>query len=310
MSIKTLNKKEDEEEIVNLSYDYILVSAVKNEAEHLAEVIESVCRQTIKPKLWVIVDDGSTDETPKIIDKYKKEYDWIKSISLPIGHQYDIFYRYAYVCKLGFEYAINYCRKYGISYDFIGLLDGDTVIEEKYFEKLIDEFKKDPALGIASGGIYYESPKGLILEKTYHYFARGTGRLWRKECFFDTGGYLLEPSPDTISNILAISKGYKSKRFDHIIAIQKRKTGSRSIASWKNYLKKGELEYYFDKHPILVLLNAIYLTRQYPFYGGIPYLIGYISSILKRAEKIRNPIVRHYFRHKRIKEIFRGISSR
>ena len=44
---------------------YILVTPAKNEGKHLPKVAEAVIDQVVLPTLWVIVDDGSTDETPK-----------------------------------------------------------------------------------------------------------------------------------------------------------------------------------------------------------------------------------------------------
>ncbi len=282
--------------------EYILISPVKNEELYLSEVIESIIRQTIKPRLWVIVDDGSVDRTPEIINKYKNIFNWIKSISLPES-PHDVYLHYAHICRVGFEYAINYCKKNNIHYDFIGLIDGDTVLESKYFEKLIDEFKKDAYLGIASGGIYYESSRGLIWEKTDENFPRGTGRLWSKDCFFDTKGYPLDPAMHTISNTMAVLRGYNTKQFKDIVAIEKRKTCSVG-GFWKRHMKAGELAYYLNKHPILILLNTIYLTCHYPFYTGIAYLIGYILSFIRRKNKIKDTDIRHYFYNERIKEIF------
>jgi len=161
------------------SNNYILVTPAKNEEKSLPSVIDSVLNQTILPKLWVIVDDGSTDKTPEILDNFSKKYEWIKVVRLLKGPR-DKYLHYAYVCRVGFETAIKYCEDNKILYDFVALLDADTILEEKYFEKLIDEFKKDPSLGIASGGIYYRKKKRLIYEHTLNY-PRGTGRIWSKK---------------------------------------------------------------------------------------------------------------------------------
>ena len=75
------------------------------------------------------------------------------------------------------------------------------MLEKNYFGKLLAEFKKDSSLGIVSGGIYYDNDGKLSLEVTAKELPRGTGRIWKKECFLETGGYQVEPSPDSISNI-------------------------------------------------------------------------------------------------------------
>lgn len=203
--------------VVNM---YILVTPAKNEAENLPDLIKSILSQTVKPNLWVIVDDGSTDATPEILAN--NEFgDWIKTIRLQ-PHPRDITFHYSFVCKNGFDYAIDFCTQMQIEYEFIGLIDADTLLENQYFEKLIDEFKTDPYIGIASGGIYYDNEGKLELDSVNKEYPRGTGRLWRKTCFMETEGYLIEPSPDSISNIKALLIGWKVKQFKNIIAIQKK----------------------------------------------------------------------------------------
>ena len=46
----------------------------------MRKTLDSVVAQTILPKKWIIVDDGSTDETPKIIAEYMRKYDWIEVV--------------------------------------------------------------------------------------------------------------------------------------------------------------------------------------------------------------------------------------
>ncbi len=52
-----------------MSNRYVLITPCRNEAEFARRTLDSVCAQTIPPALWVIVDDGSTDETPSILEE-------------------------------------------------------------------------------------------------------------------------------------------------------------------------------------------------------------------------------------------------
>ena len=202
---------------------YILVTPAKTRKGIFQRSQKLVIGQTVLPVLWVIVDDGSTDDTPKVIKNLESRFGWIKSIQLP-PHPRDITFHYSYVCKNGFDYAIQLCKTNAIQYDFIGLLDADTVLEASYFEKLIVEFNKNSRLGIASGHITDMPDKEISWADVKKMnligrFPRGSGRFWRKECFFETGGYLIEPSPtqsrtsrpvsgDGRSGSLAILKRY------------------------------------------------------------------------------------------------------
>jgi len=46
---------------------YILVTPCRNEADYMTLTLDSVVSQTVQPDLWLIVDDGSTGETPAIL---------------------------------------------------------------------------------------------------------------------------------------------------------------------------------------------------------------------------------------------------
>ena len=51
---------------------YVLVTAAYNEAAFIEETIRSVVSQTLQPRAWVIVSDGSTDGTDEIVEKHAR----------------------------------------------------------------------------------------------------------------------------------------------------------------------------------------------------------------------------------------------
>ena len=283
---------------------YILVTPVKNEEDFLQIVADSVLYQTQLPIVWLIVDDGSTDGSPKIIEELTRSHPWILSVRLP-PHPRDLFYHYSFVCKEGFDYLIEYCRKKVKDYEYIGLLDADTELNPCYFEKLIVEFQKDPTLGIASGTIY-DKVNGKLIRTTEGYLPRGTGRLWSKKCFEESEGYKVEAAAHSISNVKAILRGYTIKKFDNIIAVQQRETRSAE-GLWKTYQKDGWLAYYLNKHPLLILLNCIHHTFTRPYYTGIPYFFGWITAVVKRGEKISDIEIKNYYWNTRLYEYLHHI---
>lgn len=280
---------------------YILVTPAKNEESSLIEVADSIIKQTVRPLLWVIVDDGSTDETPRIIKELENKYAWIKSVRLPQRDR-DITYHYSYVCKKGFDHAIQYCKANSINYKYISLLDADTILEREYFEKLINQFEKDAKLGIASGGIYHNVNGKLKWRKGSERLPAGTGRMWVKDCFLETGGYIVEPSPDSISNVKALIHGWTIKKFKNIVATQTRFTSSAE-GLWNGYKSNGFMSYYLNKHPLLIILNTVYFTSKKPYYIGIAYLYGYILSCFKRKDKISDQEIKDYYWNSSIKKL-------
>ncbi|MEZ5336512.1 MAG: glycosyltransferase family 2 protein [Methanolobus sp.] len=279
---------------------YILVTPAKNEEIDLPAVADSVASQTIKPLKWVIVDDGSTDNTPAIIKDLELKYKWIQSIRLPPRGR-DITYHYAYVCKQGFDHIVQECEEEGLEYDYIGLIDADTILEPEFYQKLINELKNNTDLGVISGGVYQSINGKLERRKTSERLPSGTGRLWTKKCFFDTGGYTVEPAPDSISNVKAISQGWKIWQFKDVVAVQTRLTSSAE-GLWKGYKANGFMAYYLNKHPLLVFLNALHVSRKKPYYLGIAYSYGYIQSVIKREKKTEDEVVRNYYWNQRLQE--------
>jgi biofilm PGA synthesis N-glycosyltransferase PgaC len=58
-----------------------LISPCRDEAKFMRETLDSVISQSIKPAKWIIVDDGSTDDTPRILEEYRKKHDWIEIVT-------------------------------------------------------------------------------------------------------------------------------------------------------------------------------------------------------------------------------------
>lgn len=78
---------------------YIVISADRNEAEHLDLMARSVIAMTVLPHQWIIVIDGSDVETGKIADRHAMQNAWIKFIHRqdkgfrkPGGEVVDAFY--------------------------------------------------------------------------------------------------------------------------------------------------------------------------------------------------------------------------
>jgi glycosyltransferase involved in cell wall biosynthesis len=281
---------------------------VKNEEKMLCEVIESIISQTVKPVLWLIIDDGSTDNSPKIIQSYVSKYDWIKSIRLPT-HPRDIIFHVSYVYKYGFDYLLKYCEENKVEYNFIASLDADTILETEYFEKILHKFETNEKLGIASGGLYHEMDGKLTISTKVENFPSGTGRVWSKKCFFDTGGFSLEPSADSISNVKATLRGWDIQRFNEIQMVEKRLTSSAE-GLWNGYEHNGYMAYYLNKNPILILLSVFQYTLRKPYYIGIAFLLGYILSCIKRKERIKDKEIREYYWNHRLSEYKKIIINR
>lgn len=276
------------------SQRYILITPVKNEEKSISGCVESIARQTIRPVFWLIVDDGSTDDTPKIINNVVTEYGWIKSIVLEKGDR-SLGIHYSFVCKKGFDSITKYCQEHGINYDYIGLVDADMILDENFFEYLLLKFKMDSTLGIASGSTWYTDDSQIKSVEQREDLPSGAARLWRKRCFEETGGYQLTHAPDSVSTIKAVLRGWSVRRFKEIKAVETRRTNSAD-GLWNGWKGLGKRAYFVGIGPFFALLKSIKYSFEYPYYIGFAYFAGYMDSWVYRKEQISDEEIKHYYR--------------
>src|SRR5207245_1608604 len=105
----------------------------------------------------VIVDDGSRDRTPSIVDKYSRRFDWITVLTLARESGRDPGSAIIRAFEAGYRLVQD------MDFDFVVKLDCDLDFAPDYFQRLIGKFHRDPALGIASG-TYLEKRKGRWLK--------------------------------------------------------------------------------------------------------------------------------------------------
>ena len=258
---------------------YIVISPVKNEAEFIELTIKSMIDQIHKPILWVIINDGSTDDSEEIVRKYQKEHSWIKLINRPN----DIIRKRG---KGVVEAFYEGFKTIDDDYDFIVKLDGDVSFGPDYFSSLIKEFISDPRLGIAGGGLY-EKPDGINWKlNTTEDHVRGATKMYRKACFEEIGG--LKPSMgwDGIDEWTALSKGWGVKSFLNLKFMHYRYTGA-ATGYLKSFYEQGYGAFRMGYHPLYLIARGIRRMNDRPFIiGGLAMIWAYFVAWLRREEML------------------------
>ncbi len=294
--------------------DYILLTPVKNEAQFLNDAAQALTRQVHLPRLWLIVDDASTDSTPTIIAALCARHDWIISHTLPyedglLGEHF------ARVVRAGYLQLQAEARQRDISYDLIGKIDADVYFELDCFASLAAEFEKDPRLGIASPNLILaegdEAEKLTTLRTDPSLSDHPTDgvRLYRKECFEQIDGMQIVRGTETVAEARALIHGWKLRRFTHITGLHRRKS-HRAVSLWKRWELVGAEQHYLGYHPLLVLGSCGYdLLVKKPKYLFLAHLIGYIKAVLRRQARIDDREIIVYFGKKRLQDILPQIPS-
>jgi len=279
------------------SKNYILITPCKNEENNITSLINSIIAQSIKPIIWVIVDDGSTDNTQYLLKEAEDKHKWIKILRLEENPR-DLGLHLAEVMKKGFDYAIGFCKNTGLEYHYLGNVDADLMLNPAFFEKLIVEFEISLDLGIASGGIILTNNnrlkcvKGLPVDEP-----SGGDMLIRRICFEECGGIPQSYAYDSVLKARARLNGWKTKRFEDNIVIEARDVGNAE-GYFKGFSHMGKASHYLNVHPIHVLARGVHKSLKWPYYGGGVYILSYICSFIKKNKQIDDEEIRNYFWNK------------
>ena len=126
---------------------YVIITPAHDEEAFIEKTINSMISQSVLPVKWVVVNDGSADQTGEIVKRYADRFEFIQLVNAPRDPERN-FARKVMAFNRGLAEVQN------IDFDFIGNVDADMSFEPPYFGNILQEFEKDPKLGI-SGGIVY-----------------------------------------------------------------------------------------------------------------------------------------------------------
>src|SRR5215475_3703478 len=195
---------------------YVLITPAHNEEAFIEKTLDSMSAQTLLPEQWIIVDDGSSDRTAEIIQRYARRLSWIQLVRRP-QRQDRSFAGKVHAFNAGLE------RVRSLKFDVIGNLDADLSFDPEYLEFLIGKFAEDPRLGVAGtpftedGG--YDTARDSFEGENH---VAGGCQLFRRRCFEEVGGYIPNRGGgiDWIAVTTARMKGWRvrsfsEKRFHH-----------------------------------------------------------------------------------------------
>ena len=170
-----------------MAMNYVLITPARNEEAFIERTLQSMIAQTRRPVRWVIVDDGSTDGTAAIVERYAASQPWIELVRRPVRMNRD-FAGKVHAFNAGME------RVKDLQVHLIGNLDADISFGPDLFEFLVEQFRLDPNLGVA-GAAYTQDGWDSMTGQ----FRRGDERTWacqlfRAECFRQIGGYVANPA--------------------------------------------------------------------------------------------------------------------
>ena len=267
--------------MVNAPLKYVLITAARNEEAFIENTIRSAVLQTALPARWIVVSDGSTDETDNIIKKYAAQNDWIQLLRMPEHRDYQ------FAAKVHCIRAA-WATLQPLQFDVVGNLDADITFEADYMAFLLDKLALDPRLGVVGTRFVENSRQVYDYKFMNEKHVSGGFQIFRRACFEEIGGYLpiRGGGEDWAAVTSARMKGWRTQSYKEKLFQHHRPMGSNGQSLWTIQFRQGERDYLTGGHPLWQLFRSAFQFSKKPYViGGLCLLLGFAWSFLRRMER-------------------------
>ena len=300
--------------------NYGIITPAHNEADFISDFMNSIVLQTRQPVQFIIVDDGSTDDTLVLASRFAEKHEWIKVVSHPCESGRAIGSKVVKAFLFGMGHAKH------IHWDVIAKLDADQILPPDYFEQVLEVFQKNPKAGICGGVCAVPSSQSVLKSKikedpslhslfnrrdfpvktekqTDRFHVRGALKSYRADCYRDIGGLRPVYGWDTLDELLAEYHGWETLVLPELKVIHRRPTGAKSH-SVKLHMDTGELFYRLGYGPMISFIASVKRYRMRPSgFSAIFSWMGYLRALVKRPAYYANPPERQFIRKLRFRRM-------
>jgi glycosyltransferase involved in cell wall biosynthesis len=259
----------------------------------MVRTLDSVTSQSEPPALWVVVDDGSTDQTPEVLRDWASRFDYIRIVTRPDRG----------IRKVGPGVIDAFYAGYDTidpnAFDFICKLDLDLDLPPRYFEILMDKMDADPRLGTCSGKPYMRLDDELVSEKCGDENSVGMTKFYRVECFDQIGGFVRQVMWDGIDGHRCRMLGWVAASYDEpdLRFIHLRPMGSSYKGILTGRMRHGFGQYFMGTSLTYMTASAVFRMAQPPlFTGGAAMWWGYVKSMFQRVPRYDDEELRRFLR--------------
>lgn len=260
---------------------YAIITPARNEERNLPRLADALRAQTLAPAAWVIVDDASDDDTPRMAAALEVAEPWVRHLrrenppagGLAAGRREgrDL---------LAFREGMMALTE---PVDIFIKVDADIDVEPHYFAALVDHFATDERLAIASGTCY-EMQDGSWRRRT-----KAAGTVWgacrayRWDCVADVQA--LEPRMgwDGLDEVRVGLRGMHSKTFVDLPFHHHRTEGGRELSSLHQGAALGRASWYMGYRPTFLAIRALYRARENP--AALGMIWGYAAAGIARERQ-------------------------
>jgi biofilm PGA synthesis N-glycosyltransferase PgaC len=280
---------------------YVLLTAAKDEEACIEEVIRYVLQQTVTPLAWFIVDDGSSDSTASIIERFAAEHPFIhlQSAGSRGGRNFGSQYK-AIMAAYGLAKSLQF--------DFVGVVDADQAPERKdYYESIFKEFDRNQRLGVASGYVYERQNGVWKIRPGNSEDSVAASAVFRRQCFDQIGGYtpLEHGGSDWLMQLEAKMAGWEIITRTDLRILHYRPTSSAG-GIWRGRFRAGMMDASFGSHPLFEYLKCFRRIPSHPILlGSIVRFCGYLWWHITARKPLLQPEKVAYLRKEQMDKLRR-----
>lgn len=260
----------------------------------MRRTLDSVSHQSSPPHLWVVVDDGSTDETPAILAEYAARLPYLRVIRREDRGRRSVGPGVVAAFNAGYD-SID-----ARAFDYLCKLDVDLELPPTYFESLIRRMEAEPRLGTCSGKPYYRDAGGrLISEKCGDEMSVGMTKFYRTACFQEIGGFVPEVMWDGIDCHRCRMLGWTARSYEdpELRFLHLRAMGSSQDGIWVGRWRHGRGQWFMGTGFLFMTASALYRTARPPLIeGGLAMWLGYVRSMLGNEPRYEDAKFRSFLR--------------
>lgn len=258
---------------------YVLVTAARDEAATISQTIRSVVAQSILPAEWIIVSDGSIDQTDAIVESYAARFPFIRLLRLQ-----DRPSRNFASCVFALEAGIAALRTK--DHGFIGLLDADLRFGEDYFDSLMKIGQYCPQLGLIGGrAIDAGDPNPRFKDLRD---VAGAVQFFSRACFeavlplaaIPEGGW------DAITNVRARQAGFLTRTIPELPVDHLKPRNVAAGGILRRTWQLGVRDYALGYHPVYMIGKCLSrLTERPAVVSASCRMLGFLWSTLTQRKR-------------------------
>ncbi len=280
--------------------DYVLVTPARNEERFLEHTIQSVVAQTILPRKWVIISDGSTDRTDEIVERFAAKHRFITLLRRPSTREARSTGSKVRAFHAGYELL------QGVTYDYIGNLDADVSFAPDYYQQIFGRFQANARLGIAGGLIHELVDESFVPQWISSNSVAGAVQMFRRDCYEQIGGYLpcRFGGEDAGVEITARMHGWDVQTFPELEVCHHRRVSAGEGPLVRTKLRHGMCHYSLGYHPLFEMVRNAYKISERPYVvGSLLTSLGYFWAMLTGMKRELPEDVVRYLRSEQMERL-------